>query len=163
MDLVQELVRHHAWATLQLIDYCANLSADILKRTVPATDRSILQMLTHIVGTEQSYLQSITGSAAAQAIRRGEVIDLPDLRQRFDLLSPRWQHVLDRLDELDITLPAEESRPATPHAQYLLVVQAIVHGSEHRAQICTALSLLGLNPPTIDGWKYWAALHRGET
>jgi uncharacterized damage-inducible protein DinB len=161
MDLVRELVRHHAWATLQLIDYCTQLSPEILQHAVPGTDRSILQMLTHITGTEQSYLQAITSEPAAQAIRRAEVLDLGDLRQRFELLLPRWQDVLDRLDELDITLPAEESRPSTPHAQYLLVVQAILHGSDHRTQLCTALSLLGLKPPTIDGWEYWAALHAG--
>jgi uncharacterized damage-inducible protein DinB len=44
-----------------------------------------------------------------------------------------------------------------PHAQNVILLQAIQHGNDHRAQICTALSLLGQRPPEIDGWSYWDA------
>ncbi len=32
--------------------------------------------------------------------------------------------------------------------------QAIHHGTDHRSQVCTALTNLGITPPEIDVWDY---------
>jgi len=34
------------------------------------------------------------------------------------------------------------------------LAQAIHHGTDHRSQICTALTTLGLELPIIDGWGF---------
>jgi uncharacterized damage-inducible protein DinB len=34
------------------------------------------------------------------------------------------------------------------------LAQALHHGSDHRSQICTALTSLGVEPPGIDLWEY---------
>ena len=34
------------------------------------------------------------------------------------------------------------------------IAQAIHHGTDHRSQICTALTTLGLEPPLIDVWAF---------
>ena len=44
---------------------------------------------------------------------------------------------------------------ATPAALFLL--QAINHATEHRAQIATTLTQLGIEPPVLDGWAFTAA------
>jgi uncharacterized damage-inducible protein DinB len=136
-----------------------DLPPEALHEVIVGTDRSILHTLTHVVGTEQWYLEALTGEPAAAPVRRGEVLSLSDLPQRCASQSDRWEALLDRIAQVDVTLPADESRPATPHGQNLLVVQAIQHGIDHRTQICTTLRVLGLEPPTIDGWSYWAATH----
>jgi uncharacterized damage-inducible protein DinB len=38
--------------------------------------------------------------------------------------------------------------------------QAIHHGTDHRSQICTALTNLGVQPPAIDAWDF--GLHDGR-
>jgi uncharacterized damage-inducible protein DinB len=159
MDLLRELFRYHTWATLQLIDNCMSHPPDALHKVIVGTDRSILHTLTHVVGTEQGYLESLTNEKATDPIRRGEVLSLTDLRQRCQDQSHRWEAVLRRITQLDVTLPADGPRPETLHGQNLLVVQAIQHGIDHRTQICTTLSVLGLEPPEIDGWSYWSAAH----
>ena len=35
------------------------------------------------------------------------------------------------------------------------LAQAIHHGTDHRSQVCTALTSLGIEPPGIDLWE-WA-------
>jgi uncharacterized damage-inducible protein DinB len=35
-----------------------------------------------------------------------------------------------------------------------VLVQAIDHAAEHREQIKSMLSALGITPPDIDGWSY---------
>jgi uncharacterized damage-inducible protein DinB len=34
------------------------------------------------------------------------------------------------------------------------LAQALHHGTDHRSQICTALTSLGVEPPFIDVWDY---------
>ena len=34
------------------------------------------------------------------------------------------------------------------------LAQALHHGTDHRSQICTALTTLGMEPPFIDVWDY---------
>ncbi len=156
MDLLREMFHFHKWATLQLVDYCAGQSPELMEKMVVGTDRSIRHTLTHIAGTEQWYLELLTGEAAQSPIRWGEVLELPDLRERFVHESQRWERVLDRIGEIDVTIPATEWRHEIQHGQNVLVLQAIQHGIDHRTQICTTLSVLGLTPPHLDGWTYWA-------
>jgi uncharacterized damage-inducible protein DinB len=163
MDLVRELFRYHAWATRHLIDTCMGYPTTVVHELVVGTDRSILHTLTHLVGTEQRYLEMLTHEPVAAAIRQGEVLSLTDLQQRYQAQAQHWQAVLEQIRDLDVTLPADGPRPATPHGQNLLVVQAIQHAIDHRTQICTTLHILGLEPPTIDGWAYWAATHQSDT
>jgi uncharacterized damage-inducible protein DinB len=38
------------------------------------------------------------------------------------------------------------------------LAQALHHGTDHRSQICTALTTLGVEPPEIDVWDFgWQA------
>ena len=39
----------------------------------------------------------------------------------------------------------------------LLLLQAVNHGTEHRSQIATVLTQLGIEPPEMDGWTYFFA------
>ena len=36
----------------------------------------------------------------------------------------------------------------------LFLLQAINHGTEHRSQVATILTQLGVEPPNMDGWTY---------
>jgi uncharacterized damage-inducible protein DinB len=40
------------------------------------------------------------------------------------------------------------------------LAQVVHHGTDHRSQVCTALSSLGLTPPGIDVWDYGEATGR---
>jgi uncharacterized damage-inducible protein DinB len=57
-----------------------------------------------------------------------------------------------------------EARGANP-ARYtvaagVFITQALHHGSEHRAQICTILGALGHEPPDVSAWGYGFASGR---
>jgi uncharacterized damage-inducible protein DinB len=40
------------------------------------------------------------------------------------------------------------------------LAQAIHHGTDHRSQVCTALTSLGMEPPFIDVWDFGDATGR---
>jgi uncharacterized damage-inducible protein DinB len=160
MEPLREMFRHHAWATLTLIDNCMSLPPERLHEAVPGTYGPILNTMVHLVGADQRYLEGLIGEPIASPIRPGDVLPLAELRQRFEEQAGRWEGLLDRVDELDVTLPARGPYSETRRAQNLLMLQAIHHGNDHRTHICTALSVLGLEPPDIDGWAYWGATHQ---
>jgi uncharacterized damage-inducible protein DinB len=42
----------------------------------------------------------------------------------------------------------------THAATGIRLAQVLHHGTDHRSQICTALTTLGMKPPDIDVWAY---------
>ncbi len=43
------------------------------------------------------------------------------------------------------------------------LAQVLHHGTDHRSQICTALTNIGIEPPDIDVWAYAEATGREGT
>lgn len=161
MDPLREMFRHHILATLTLIDHCLGLPPEVLDKAVPGTYGPVLNTLVHLVRSDQGYLNRLTGESPQSLLRQGELLPLAELRQRFEVQARRWEALLDRIAvaEVEVIIPAEDDWPETPHAQNLVLVQAIHHGNDHRTEICTTLSVLGLKTPDIDGWSYWSATH----
>src|SRR5437016_6316982 len=54
--VVRTLFRHHTWANLQLLKFCAALSDEQLDSTIVGTYGSIRATLRHLVGGEVSYV-----------------------------------------------------------------------------------------------------------
>jgi uncharacterized damage-inducible protein DinB len=163
MEPLREMFRHHAWATLTLLDYCERLPPEKLREAAPGTYGPILETFIHLVAADQRYLERLTGQPAAARLREGDTLALTDLRPRFEASVQLWEGLLDRVDELDVTLQGRGGEPDVPHAQNLLILQAIHHGNDHRTHICSVLTVLGLEPPDIDGWSYWDATHTSKT
>lgn len=155
MKPLQEMFHYHAWSTLTLMDYCSGLAAETLSTSVPGTFGPIMDTFIHLVAADQRYLQRLTDKPLRTIIYEDNPVSLPELRQAFEAQMQLWESVLERVDQLDVTLPARGDWPETAHAQNLLLLQAIHHGNDHRTHICSALSILGLEPPDIDGWSYW--------
>lgn len=88
-------------------------------------------------------------------IHETEPATLDDLRAGAEAQAARWNALVDRAPELEVTVPARGHWPDTPHAEVLLFLQAIHHGNDHRTQICTILGADGLEVPELDGWAYW--------
>jgi len=72
--------------------------------------------------------------------------------------AARWLELLDRLDELDCSMPAEPDSdppyPAIEHAATLVLAQAVHHGNEHRTHVTTVLGANGLDDPELSAWEY---------
>jgi len=156
MDALRTLFRHHAWATLGLIDHCEGLPGERLQETVPGTAGPILATLVHLLAADQRYLHHMDGQAAVPRIHESEPATLVELRAAMRAQAVRWDAVVGRADELDVTVPRRQE-PDIPHAQNLLFLQAIHHGNDHRTHVCTILGALDLDVPDLSGWAYWSA------
>jgi uncharacterized damage-inducible protein DinB len=144
---------HHVWATLRVIDACVALSPEQLEAAVPGTYGSILATVRHLVGGDAWYLETLTQNRVPGIDE--DQMDLPDLRVAMERNGTTWTQVLAEDPDPETLYVARGSDGFETRAPVSIrLAQALHHGTDHRSQICTALTTLGLEPPPIDVWDY---------
>ena len=151
--LIQDAFEHHVWATLTLIDACLPLNPDQVGASAPGTYGSILDTMRHLVGSDASYLAVLTGGRVARL--EADAMDLAALRAEMERHGPAWSSLLAESPDADTVLVRRRDDGSEAHAPVgIRIAQALHHGSDHRSQICTALTTLGIEPPSIDVWDF---------
>jgi len=152
-SLLDEAFAHHVWATLRLIDTCLSLTPEQLKAAVPGTYGSILETTRHLVEADTYYLAHLT-SDPAREIDSG-AMGLRELRAEIEADERTWTELLVQdLDPDAVVKDVDEEGYERDATIGIRLAQAIHHGTDHRSQICTALTTLGLEPPLIDVWAF---------
>jgi len=149
---------HNTWATLQVIDACANLSSDHLQTNVPGTRGPIMDTLRHIVAADAVDLEIVTGDRADDY----EHSSPSELRDAAERLGEAWARFLSAgidPDEMVREVDDNDGYERTAPLAFRLA-GTLDHGTDHRSQICTALTTLGVEPPKIDVMNYGLALGR---
>jgi uncharacterized damage-inducible protein DinB len=152
-SLLEDAFAHHVWATLRLLDGCLPLSPQQLETAVPGTYGSILDTQRHLVGADSSYLFVTSGE-------RTPLIDedhmgLPELRTAMEGHGTAWSRLLAEDFDPDAVLVRRRDDGSETHAPMgIRLAQALHHGTDHRSQICTALTTFGVEPPAIDVWDF---------
>jgi uncharacterized damage-inducible protein DinB len=153
---------HHAWATLRLIDACTELTPEQLATAVPGTYGSILDTMRHLVGSDSWYLHVISGGAHP-AHDDEDGLGLPELRAATERQAEAWSRLLESGIDPDRMIVRRRDDGSETHAPLgVRLAQAVHHGTDHRSQICTALTTLGIEPPWIDVWDYAQAVGRSR-
>jgi uncharacterized damage-inducible protein DinB len=161
---LKEGFRHHAWATRELLAFCAQLPPEQLSRPRPAPlagdHGSILETLDHIVCTDGGYLGGLTGHRPAWAHERGLSSDLGDLESWAEEAETLWMAFLSLPDDAERKVLLDNGTYET-HAA-IVIAQALHHGSAHREQICAILRDFGLDPPEVQPWDFADATGRSR-
>jgi uncharacterized damage-inducible protein DinB len=153
-SLLDDAFAHHVWATLRLIDTCLPLTPEQLETAVPGTYGSILHTMRHLVGGDSWYLFDITGDGARRIDE--DQMDLSELRAAIEADGLAWSALLAQdLDPDAVLKEIDEDDGYQRDATIgIRLAQALHHGTDHRSQICTALTMLGAEPPGIDVWHF---------
>lgn len=150
-DTLVKLFEHNNWANLRIIHACSGLSDEQLDaEPQSATKGSIRLTLTHLVSSQHGYLSLLTLPAEA--------------RQRISPAFAEFQSAVTVSGEGLLAL-ARNEHGEFPETQlqttdgyrvepWVVMLQAINHATEHREQICSMLSALGMTPPELDGWAF---------
>jgi uncharacterized damage-inducible protein DinB len=156
-SLLTDAFAHHIWATDRLFEACAALTREQLVSETPGTYGPIIATLGHLVASDGWYLSFYRHEPAATI---DEQTSFAEMRSVMKENGAAWMELLaGELDpEKDI---AERGEGWEFHAPMgFRLAQVIHHGTDHRSQICTALTSLGLTPPEIDVWAYGDATGR---
>jgi uncharacterized damage-inducible protein DinB len=151
--LLDDAFAHHVWATERLIDACLRLSQEQLSTAVAGTYGSIIQTLRHLVDGDAFYLYGLTGDRTHAVDTQH--MDLGALQSAIETTGAAWSQLLSRNPDPDaITLEQDDDGFERRATMGIRFAQALHHGTDHRSQICTALTNLGVDPPDIDVWEF---------
>jgi uncharacterized damage-inducible protein DinB len=156
MDMLVEFFRHNAMMNERLIETCSQLSPEQIGATAVGTYGTIGATLVHIANAQEGY------AARLLDVERPERLP-EDPFPGFEAVAEHFVHGNAQLEEAaargnqdrKIQVTGDDP-PGTwwmPVSLYLL--QAVNHGTEHRSQLATILTQLGIQPPEMDGWTYF--------
>ena len=153
-SLLEDAFAHHVWATTRLIDRCLALSPEQLETGVPGTYGTIIETMRHLVAGDSDYLSIMTGDRAH--LVEADHMDLPGLRVAMENHGVLWSELLAKDIDPDVMVHEvdEDDGYERDAAIGIRLAQALHHGTDHRSQICTALTTLGVDPPGIDVWNF---------
>jgi uncharacterized damage-inducible protein DinB len=154
-SVLHDAFGHHVWATIRVIDACLALPPEQLDTTVPGTYGSIIETLRHLVGADASY-HWVLSAGDRPEIEEADM-DLAELHTAMEESGPAWAAVVDRdLDAEEIVVRHRDDGTDSHAPRSIRLAQVLHHGTDHRSQVCTALTTLGVEPPAIDVWDYAA-------
>ena len=159
-SFLSDAFAHHVWATERLIDACTVLTPDQLNAPAAGTYGSIIATLRHLVSSDCWYLAFFPSVGPTEAIDEEADVSLGELRSAITSNGAAWTRLLAAEADPELDVP-EHGDGWEVHAPLgFRLAQVIHHGTDHRSQVCTALTNLGLTPPEIDVWAYGDATDR---
>lgn len=152
-SVLTTLFAHNTWANLKLLDFCERLSDEHLNTTAIGGFGSIRETLRHIVSGEVSYVKRVNGKLPARPLVPGQFPGFDVLRD-----AARWVGVellqLALSAREDTVVQEQEPGQLVQYRLASLIAQALTHSTEHRTQIATIITQLGMEPPDMSGWQY---------
>jgi uncharacterized damage-inducible protein DinB len=153
---MQDAFDHHVWATLTLIDACTPLNLEQLEMSAPGTYGSVIGTLRHIVGGDSGYLSLLSGDAVPQISEEAEAqMGLADLSAVMQANARVWPDVIGADRDPAEMIARHRDDGSESYAPFgIRINQVVQHGTDHRSQVCTILTALGIEPPELDVWAY---------
>ena len=150
---LEMLFEHNNWANEQIIQVCYGLSDEQLDaEPQSATKGSIRSTLSHLVSAQRGYLALLTLPVEERPTTPPEFAEL----QESARISGEGLLRLVR-DEKGFPKTRLQTRDGFYVEPWVVMVQIINHATEHREQINSMMSALGVTPPDLDGWSYGEA------
>ena len=150
-NILARLFEHSHWANLQLIQACATLTDEQLDaEPQSATKGNIRLTLWHLMDGQQIYLSQLTGVEPAS--HQQAPTNFAELLESARL-SGEGLLALVR-DETSQSLTTTIQDDGYAIEPWVVMVAAMSHAAEHREQIKSMLSALGVTPPRLDAGAY---------
>lgn len=156
--LLDDAFKHHAWANDRILEVCESLTDEQLATYAVGTRGPILDTVRHLVGSDRWYLWVITNGRHSQTDE--DHLSVAELRDAARETAAGWAEFLagDLDPDEDIARTDDGWEFHAPLG--LRLAQVVHHGTDHRSQVCTALTSLGIEPPLIDLWDWGEAVGR---
>ena len=145
-----KLFEHNNWANQKIIEACYALSDEQLD-TEPhsVTKGNIRETLSHLVTSQRGYLALLTLPLAE---RPTFPLEFSELRESARMSGEGLLALAEGEQKpFEARLKTRDGFQTEP---WVVMLQVINHATEHREQIKSMLSALGVTPPDIDGWDY---------
>lgn len=149
-NILAKLFEHNQWANQKILQACYDLSDQQLDaQAQSATKGNIRETLVHLVSSQRGYLALLTLPVDERPTTPLTFAELPASAHNsgeglLALAKGERTFFATRLTTRD----GHYTEP------WVVMLQVINHATEHREQIKSMLSALGVTPPDVDGWDY---------
>jgi uncharacterized damage-inducible protein DinB len=154
-DSLTTLFSHNLWANLRLLECCAALSSEQLDATISGTYGSIQDTLEHIVTAERFYYSRISTGQRYRRPENAPPLTFAEMTESIHASGAGFIEWAPKILPND-TVPIDWDGTMRDVPKTILLTQAINHATEHRAQVMAILTQLGIEPPELDGWTFFA-------
>ena len=153
--LLIEAFRYNKWANLHVLDVCARLTPEQLQLSTPGTYGTIAATLQHLLGAEQRYLRRLIGSEPTVS-ERDAFPGVADLRAVAERSGDELVEAAERVTGDDV-IDTQYGDGRFRLSLGVVLLQAMHHGNDHRAHVCSILGAHGIEYGDMDVWAYGAA------
>jgi len=158
MDLLVEFFRHNAMMNRRLMEACRQLSPEQVGATATGTYGTIGATLVHVANAQEGYAGRLLDTERPERLPEDPFPGFEILAERFARGDTQLEEAAAKAGEDRKVQVTGDDPPGTwsmPVSLFLL--QAVNHGTEHRSQVATILTHIGVEPPEMDGWTYFFA------
>ena len=159
MDTLQTIFRHHLWANLRVFNHCRELTEEQLDASVEGIYGSIRETLVHIVRAEQAYFSRISTGELYQHPSDAPPMTIEEMMAELKTTGEGFIEWAGKIKASDSVVIDWDGTPREVLKTYILN-QAINHATEHRSQIMTIMTQIGVEPPDVSGWLYFDLMDR---
>ena len=156
MNVLHEFLTHNTMMNERLLEACAALTHEQLAASVEGTYGSIGATLVHIVQGQDSYAHRYFGEERPPRLEEDPFPGFDVLRERMAMTNRMLEGAVAHAgDGRKVTVTGDDPEGTWEMEGDLLLVQAVNHATEHRSQIATILTQLGVEPPDMSGWRFF--------
>jgi uncharacterized damage-inducible protein DinB len=146
MAALHELLRFTSWANERVIQACASLSAEQLRRPFADLYGTPLETLTHLISIEHNYLRLMRG----EDVRPLSFDDVAGAAATSESTADGYREFIGGLANDDLQRTFHMPGLGSDLTLEQGIIQVTTHSTQHRADLASALTRLGLTPPPLD-------------
>ncbi|GLV55515.1 hypothetical protein KDH_23590 [Dictyobacter sp. S3.2.2.5] len=143
---------YNLWANRRLLDFCEQLSDEQLDATMVGVFGSIREILMHLFSSEEGYAYSFNKIKPTPYLKEVTTfVGFEELRRHAELSGTA---LIAIAKERDLSETFWLDGGTYECQAYIVAIQVINHGIDHRSQIATLLAQQGIELPDLDAWGY---------
>lgn len=150
---IERGLRHLTWANDRFFAALAELPPEAFAVSYAPDAWSVGRLATHIVGSTEWYRYCLTGAGWTDL---QPVANREDVERQRRYLAELETVLIEQAALPDELLTFEDEQGESSALRSTLLTQAIMHATEHRAQIACALEANEFPGPSLDDLDLWS-------
>jgi len=149
-----------SWANDQMLAPCRELTDEQLTTETAGTYGPLSQTLVHLARAQGGYLTTLTGWRPDAEHRLELGAPFPGVHRIADYLRFTGGRLIEMARDAAADRVLEGIWHGAPfrYPEWVILLQAPYHATEHRQQIAIALTILGIEPPEPGLVAYWESV-----
>jgi uncharacterized damage-inducible protein DinB len=154
METLETIFSHNLWANLRLFEECNKLTDEQLDTSIIGVFGSIRDTLLHIVKAEQGYFSRISTGKRYSYPEDTSQMTISDMVAAVKITGESFIEWASKIKEFDTVRIDWDGTPRDV-PKTIILNQVINHATEHRSQIMSIMTQIGIEPPDVSSWSYF--------